>query len=204
MPLYLTEDFSYIVDMIDLLKLYYDIGIYDAITQHVVHVSEDDFFELQLIGLEYIAPIGYRCSVEEFKLLYRNTVFADTYAYDENDIQLASSPDMIEYYRLCRLYEHREGVEPEQNPYVVAAENYYKETLRATDSYFGAGFDDDHHTTMLYIETCPDCEYSVIEIIELIHDMLMYYTRQLPKLERDIRFGKFTFLPELPAYKGGD
>jgi len=204
MPLNLNEDFSYLVDTIDLLKLFYDIGIYDDVTRQIIDVNGDDFYELQLIGLDCVAPINYYYSVEEFRREYPNSSFADTDAYDDNNIQLFSSPEMLEYYRLCRLYEYREGIEPENNPYVIAADKFFKDIFRYTRTYFGADFDDNRYTRMLFIETCPECEYDMVEIIELIHDMLTYYTEQLPNLATDIRLGRFTFLPELPAHKGGD
>jgi len=199
MPLNLNEDFTYLLETLDLLKLYHDIGIYDAVTRNIFDVTAEDLYELQLIGLDCVAPISINYSVAEYRREYPNRVTDDTDMYDDNYIQLSGSPEMREYYRLCRLYEYREGIEPETNPYVIAADHYYRDVLASTRSYFGAGFDDDRYTQMLLIETSPECEYDMTEIIELIHDMLAYYAEQLPKLERDIKLGRFTFLPGLPA-----
>ena len=201
MPRNRYDDHSEILEAIDLLKFYFDIGIYDDVTSNIKKIDGFDNYELELIGLECVAPISTGYTAPEFHLVYKNIEIDDF--YEDNYIQLFSSPEMLEYYRLCRLYEYREGVVPEDNPYVVAADRYYRDVLRCTQSYFGAGFDDDHYTQMLLIETSPESEYEIKEIIELIHDMLTYYTEQLPKLDRDLKLGKLTFLPELPAHTGG-
>jgi hypothetical protein len=128
--------------------------------------------------------------IEEHGDIYECDHFHTAYSF--------SSPEMREYYRLCRLYEHREGIEPKDNPYVKKADDHYISVLRRTGGQFGAGFDSEIHITALYIETCPEWQYDVMEIIRAVRKTLDYYPEHLAELQRDMARAPFVFLPELP------
>jgi|GEM_PF-3371771 len=203
MPIDISEDHSFLIEVLTLLKVCHTAGIYDTMTEYISMVDGEDFYELQLLGLECVAPICRRLTPREFFLEYRNEQLDDDF-YENNEIWLFGSPEMLEYYRLCRLYEYREGVESEVNPYVIKADKYYDDVLIGVSSNFGVGFDDYHYTRMLLVETCYEWNFSTMEVIGIVRDMLEFYRQNLPKLDADLKLGRITFLPELPAYKGGN
>ena len=206
------REYEMILETLSLLKLYSDIGIYDAVVGTTERVNGDDYFEFEMTGLENIAPIFNMWQPGTQPDIYLDEEFI--YGDEDNEhlsdggcdhmLYSFSSPEMREYYRLCRLYEHREGIEIERNPYVKEAEDCFWEYVGLTQGYFGAGFDDDRHTKDILVEVCPENTCYYREIIELIYDTLEFYTMKVKELEREIRLGKPVWLPELPAHESGD
>lgn len=197
-------DYDFIIETLKLLRFYSDIGIYDAVVGESNIINDADYYEFELAGLDHVAPISSKHFVGD--------EYEDENAPDEGEffhsgclhtVYYYSSPEMIEYYRLCRLYEHREGIEPDENPYVKAADAHYIAGFQMCDGYFGFGFDSERYTHNLIIELCPENEYNARDIVAFIHSTLKYYAERLSSLERDIRLGKLVWLPELPAHKGG-
>ena len=213
-------DYWMILETLNLLRCFAEIGIYDAVVGDAEEISEGDYYEFELSGLENVAPIFSRlevgsgsCSggVDEDDMDDIDDIgdADDTYANlpcctgCAHPVYLLSSPEMREYYRLCRLYEHREGIEPKNNPYVKAADDYYTKEIQMCSEYCDADFDDNRHTRNLFIEMCPERSYEIREIIGLIHKMLEYYKNNVEELEREIYLGKPAWLPALPAHEGG-
>jgi hypothetical protein len=192
------NDFIYTLQM---LCMFRDVGIYNAATSEIDEITEDDYFELAERGIECSAPIFIRDDVpmggDEYEI-------KDTDLNEEIDhyhtLYRVSSPEMKEYYRLCRLIEYRGGIQPEDNPYVKEADKHYCDCLKMIYTNLWAGFDSNRHTTELVFELCPDYETDVITLIMVIIDTLKYYPAHLGELERDLRMGKPVFLPELPEH----
>jgi hypothetical protein len=65
------------------------------------------------------------------------------------------------------------------------------------------GFDDDHNTSKLVVEICPDEYHASFELIQAIHDTLEYYKEHLADISIEIMKGPPVVLPALPAPKGG-
>lgn len=199
-----------LINVLHMLKRYHDIGIYDAVVREAEFISEDDYYEFAELGAEHVAPIFDFEDVPLNEMTHESLIEEEC---AEQDIYLDahyhrvysfSSPEMREYYRLCRLYEYREKIEPEANPFVRRADSYYCQCLRMTNGYFGAGFDCEKHTTKLMIEVCPD-EYMIqCDLIEALHDTLEYYKEHLNALRLELLKGPPVFLPALPAPKGDD
>lgn len=200
------DDYIYILRT---LCLYRDWGIYDAVTRGIDELRDDDIYELYELGLDNAAPFARRedipmggdedritaeemAQMEEGGAIYECDHYHAAYSF--------SSPEMREYYRLCRLYEHREGIEPKKNPYVVNADDHYVSVLRQTNGQFGAGFDSELHTTELYIEICPEWQYDVMEIIWIVRKTLDYYVKYLPELQHEMAKTPFVFLLSLPEH----
>ena len=117
--------------------------------------------------------------------------------YHFHDVYSFSSPDMKEYYRLCRLYEHREGIEPEQNPYVRAADEYYTAALRMTEGQFIAGFDSEKRRPAAFFA----CFAPLLIVAELQDGTSNQQARSALKSGLVRRRGPLVFLPELPPAK---
>lgn len=194
-----------LLEMLMLIKYFYDLGKYDVLCGAVESVDEEDYYELILSGLESIAPI-YKHSQIATGEDGETIINADENDYGDHwhDLYTFSSPDMLEYYRLCRLYEYKHAIEPEKNKYVKSAEQSYCECLRSVSGSFYASFDSDRYTTKLWIEICPEDYGLGPDLIYCIHEALEYYTDSLSKLRCELMQGAFTFLPQLPAYKGDE
>jgi hypothetical protein len=198
------DDYLYILEA---LCRYRDWGIYDAVTRGMTELGEDDIFELYELGLDNAAPFTSRDDIpmggddsvvtaEEIAQVIEN---GEKYECDHyHTVYSFSSPEMREYYRLCRLYERREGIEPKDNPYVMSADAHYVSVLRMINGQFAAGFDSEIHTTSLYVETCPEWQYDTMEIIWTVRKTLDYYTEHLVELQREMARTPFVFLPVLP------
>ncbi|MDR3278145.1 MAG: hypothetical protein LBT12_05170 [Oscillospiraceae bacterium] len=196
--------FSEYITILEILKKFHELGIYGKVTRGMTELSEGDVCELVELGMDNAAPIAQRSEVpmggDDEPVTGEEDEDAECDHYHQ--VFHFSSPAMKEYYRLCRLYEYREKIEPEDNPFVKEADDHYCARLRATDGQFLAGFDSDYHTTELQIETCPEWYYNSVEIIIMIHDTLAFYTENLEQLARELRRGPLVFLPALPAWKG--
>jgi len=136
--------------------------------------------------------------------VYASVMSDEEYDPDDHwhDFTTYSSPEMREYYRLCRLYEHRCGISPKDNPYVTSADKHFSSCFLYIDGHFAAFFDDDKYTTKLCIEICPEEYGAGTELIYGIHETLAYYGEHLNELRRELMRGPFVFLPQLPAPKG--
>ncbi|MDR0863032.1 MAG: hypothetical protein LBN30_09720 [Oscillospiraceae bacterium] len=200
-----SSNYYALVEMLQLIRVIHDNGALDAL-RGISEVSEDDFLEIALTALENAAPI---CTMEEIPMTADEEPVPD---YEPGDTYIDcehwhtkcsfTSPEMLEYYRLCRLFEYREGIEPEDNIYVTEAEAHYVNCLRRAQGHYCAGYDDDRHTTRLVFESCPDYDYSLPDIVWEVRDTLAYYAENVNTLARDIALGRFVYLPALPAYKG--
>jgi hypothetical protein len=200
-----SRDFSDSLYLLEMLRYFHEIGIYEAVVRGTEEITFDDYYEFAELGLELAAPefdfervpLGDNCEplaenepraeyCEHYHLLYR-----------------FGSSELREYYRLCRLYEHRESITPEQNPFVQKADDYYCTCASAVNGYLWMGFDDDCHTSELVVEICRDEYYPTLELIEAIHDTLEYYKEHVIDIKLELLKGPPVFLPALPAPKGG-
>jgi hypothetical protein len=193
------------IQVLQTLCFFRDAGIYESVTEGMTVLDDNDIYELFELGFDAAAPITYR---EDIPMDGSDTpLTADEIAaldvYQECDhyhtVYHYSSPDMREYYRLCRLYEYREGIEPKDDPFVRFASDDYDSVIRQTYGQFCAFFDDDTYTTELMIEICPEWYYDPTEIIRAIIETLKYYDENLSVLERELAKTPFVFLPALPA-----
>jgi hypothetical protein len=198
-------DFSLELCLLQMLKYCHEIGIYEDVVRGAKEASGDDYYEFAELGLELVAP-EFKCE--------QIPIGDDHESLDEDGTEYAEcehwhllyrfgSPEMREYYRLCRLYEHRESMGPEQNPFVRNADNHYCRCASAVDGHVWIGFDDDRHTSALLVEICPDEYYASLELMEAIHDMIEYYKTHLGDIRLELTKGPPVFLPALPAPKGG-
>ena len=101
-------DFSEMLCLLETLKYYHDIGIYDKIVRGVKEVREDDYYEFADRGLEFVAPYF---DFEQVPMGNDHEVLADTETEEREEycehwhaVYRFSSPEMREYYLLCRLY----------------------------------------------------------------------------------------------------
>ena len=204
-----TRDYEYLMYTLRILKLFHDLGIYAAVTGGMNEVTEEDFYELADLGIENVAPIFRRdeVSMDEEENQMTEEALAQAEAQNQyyeghyHTIYRFSSPEMKEYYRLCRLYEYREGLEPKDNPYVNEADGHFIKWARSVSGYLWIGYDCDFHTTELVTETCPEEGYDQIDLIMAIHRTLQFYKDNLGRLKREINRNPFIFLPALPALK---
>ena len=172
-----------------LLKCLHSIGIYEKAVGNIKEISEDDYNDLAFRGMEHVAPIFEMEELSEDICCGGHTVYQ------------FSDPAVPEFYRLCRLYEHRHGIEPGKNPYVVEADDLYSELYRSAPSYFGAGYNDEVHIRELWIETCPERPLDERDIIELVHEMLEFYRSKVETLRSELLRGPVVYLPALPEHK---
>lgn len=172
------------------VKFLHDIGIYEESMKGIREISEDDYYELALRGLSSVAPVF------EIEELDEDVCCGGHVVYHFSD------PAIPEYYRLCRLYEHKYGIAPKENPYVKAADNYF---VRQYDSCcysdFGAYYHDEVHVREICIEICPERPVEEWELIELVYDMLEYYRREAETLRAELLRGPVVWLPALPEHK---
>lgn len=200
------SSFYTLMDLLKLVIFFHDIGIYHKVCAGMKEITEDHYYELMELGLEHIAPIFERDQIAEGE--DGNTVYASEVDYEEMDeshwheLRLFSSPDMLEYYRLCRLYELQRGIKPENNPYVKSASSNYSMCLNYISGNYFAAFDSEIHTSRLWIEYCPEDYGPQIDLIYCIYDVLSFYSENLNDLRRELLKGPFVFLPGLPAPKG--
>jgi len=209
MPYIKTRDYDTLMYTLRMLKLFHDLGIYAVITRGMSEVDGEDFYELADLGIEHVAPVFRRDEIpmdeQENQMTdeaYAQAVEQDQY-YDGHchTIFRFSSPEMKEYYRLCRLYEHREKLNPNENPFVREADRHYTGWARSVAGYLWIGFDSDMHTTELVTESCPENGYDQIDLIMAVHNTLQFYKDNLSRLKREISQDPFIFLPALPAPK---
>jgi hypothetical protein len=192
------------INLLKTLCFFRDVGIYNAATEGIQTLEGDDFYELLERGLDAAAPIARR---DEVPMGDFDTPLPegpeDEEIYEDCDhfhsVLHYSSPAMQEYFRLCRLYEYREGICPKDNPFVGFASDAYEKAIRMTSGQFGASFNDDTYTTELLIETCPEWCYDPMEIIQAVVETLKFFDENLPVLARELAKSPFLFLPELPA-----
>jgi hypothetical protein len=186
-----NEDFYYyeLMRCLRFLKSLHDFGIYYKTVGNIQKISEDDYYELVLRGLEHAAPIF---GVEE---LGQDVCCGGHVVYH------FSSPDILEYYRLCRLLEYQRGIEPKDNPYIVRADESFTNSCRNACSDFGACFNDDTHVREIQLEVCPECMVYEEELIEVVCEMLEFYHSELEKLRAEFLGKPLVWLPALPAHK---
>jgi len=204
-----TCDYDYLMYTLRALKLFQDMGIYAAVTRGMSEVDGEDFYELADLGIENVAPIYRRddVSMDEEENQMSDEDLAQAMEADEyydphyHTVYRFSSPEMKEYYRLCRLYEHREGLEPKNNPFVREANRHYTGCARSVSGDIWIGYDSDMHKTELVTESCPDYGFDQIDLIMAIHKTLQFYIDNLDHLKQEIGRNPFIFLPTLPAPK---
>ena len=172
-----------------LLKFLNDIGIYEKAVGNIRTISEDDYYELALCGMEHVAPEFY---AEE---LGEDVCCGGHIAYHFSD------PAIPEFYRLCRLFEYKHGISPERNPYAAKADDAFTHYCMYTNSSFGVRYNDEVHVREIIIETCPEYLFEEIEVIELIYCMMEYYRSELETLQAELQSGHAIWLPALPAHK---
>jgi MoaA/NifB/PqqE/SkfB family radical SAM enzyme len=176
-------DYEFLIHVLRALKLFHDIGIYSVVTSGMQSVNIDDFYELADLGIECVAPLFQREDVamdaeetpitdEELAQAVEEDQYCDGHCHI---VYRFSSPEMMEYYRLCRLYEHREGLEPKDNPFVKEADRHFSGWAMSVSGYLWIGFDSDIHTTQLVTESCTDQDYDRMDLITAIHKTLQFY-----------------------------
>jgi hypothetical protein len=180
----------WLIRCLHLLKFLFDIGKYDDCVSGIREICEDDYLELALRGLEHVAPVFH---VEEL---------GEDVCCGGHTMYYFSDPAIPEYYRLCRLYEHKHGVAPEENPYVKNADDALISYYYGISSDFGISYNDDIHVREICIETCPERPVDEWEIIELIHNTLEYYRSEVETLRAELLKGPVVWLPALPEHIG--
>jgi len=175
---------------LQLLKMFHDIGIYEGAAGDIKEITGDDYYELILRGFESVAP------AYEMEELGEEVCCGGHIRYHFSD------PSLVEYYRLCRLYEFRQSISPEDNPYVIKADNYYVSCLENTSGAFGSDYDDERHPKEIWIETCPEREAYEHEIIELVHNVMEFYRSEVETLRAELLRRPVVWLPALPPHIG--
>jgi len=173
-----------------LLKLLHGIGIYGRAVGGITEITGDDYYELALLGLEHVAPI------------YSAEDLGDEWCCGGHTVHRFSSPAMTEYYRLCRLYEHRHGTTPGENPHVARADDHYARCLHNARGSFGSSYEDEKHPRGIWIETCPEHYACELELIALVHSLMGFYSAGAEALRMELLRGPAVYLPALPAPGG--
>ena len=171
------------------LKFLNDIGIYENAVGNIERISVDDYYELALRGLEHVAPEFYAEELGEDFCCGGHTAYH------------FSGPAIAEFYRLCRLYEYKHGVAPDDNPHVRRADKALSSFYMQIGGNFGIGYNDDVHIRELIIEICPEHPYDEMEIIWLVRRTLEYYRNELETLQAELQNGPAVWLPALPPHK---
>ena len=179
-----------LINCLRLLKLLHSIGVYEKAVGSIQEITEDDYYELALLGLEHVAPVF---DVEEL---------GDEVCCGGHTVYHFSDPAIPEYYRLCRLYEHKHGIEALIDPYVIKADEMFRHFCNDAVSSFGACFNDEVHIRELLIEICPEQLADEMEIIEIIYNMLGFYRIEVERLRSELLSGPMVWLPALPPYVG--
>ena len=191
--------------VIELLKLYHDIGIYEAVVRTTTQITEEQWYEFVELGLEYVAPVTW-----EDELFFVDQTQSWVTAQELDQLGLESdnyptrliyftSPEMQEYTHLCRLYERREGIGPKDNPF----EHRVRRHARLHCGYVlnaWLGFADD--AIALVTEISPEDYFDPISLITNIYNMLLFYTEHLWELRVAILSGPVSFDLALPAPRG--
>ncbi len=172
---------------LQILKLFHDIGIYEKAAGNIRKIGEEDYMELFLIGIEHVAQIY---DIEEL---------GEEVCCGGHTVYHFSDPALLEYYRLCRLYEYRESVTPQENPYVIAADRYFVSRLNSTEGNFGAYYNDNVHIREICLEVCPEHPIDEYEFLVLVYDTMEYYRREVVALQSELARGPMVMLPALPA-----
>jgi len=172
-----------------LVLFFYDIGIYEEAVGDIKEITEDDYFELALRGISSVAP------------LYDMEELGEDHCCGGHVVHHFSDPAIPEYYRLCRLYEYKHSITPEENPYVVEADKHYILCLNNTNGEFATNFDDEKHPKEIWVETCPERYAYEHEIIELVHEVLAFFRAKVEDLRAELLRGPVIWLPALPPHK---
>ena len=196
-----------LIEILWMLKTYHDAGIYDVVVRGTETITEDDYYEFSDLGLENAAPLTtrkefiYDNESDEW-IAMRNLDNFDGYEEEyPHNFYTYSSPEMREYCRLCRLYEYREGIPPEQNPYHRRAHTHAAMYMRRVGNVW-IGFTDDDSGNEMYVETSSEMGYDAAEVVNCIHHVMAYYRENLNALRLELLRGPWVFLPALPAAKG--
>lgn len=180
--------YYFLIQCLRLVKLFHEIGIKKTVGD-IGEITEDDYLELALRGLEHVAPD------------YMQEELGDDVCCGGHVMHWFSDPAVPEYYRLCRLYEFKHSITPEENPYVTAADDFYVFCLNQTSGGFNSNYDDERHPRAIWIETCPERCDNEYEIIVLVHNVMEYYKATLETLRAELLRGPLVFLPALPEHK---
>ena len=193
--------------VIELLKLYHDIGICETVLRTTAQITGEHWYEFAELGLECVAPVTW-----EDELFYVDQTQSWVTAQELDQLCLESdnyptrliyftSPEMQEYTHLCRLYERREGIRPEDNPF----EHRVRRHAQLHCGYVinaWLGFSDD--VIALVTEISPEDYFDPVELITNIYNILMFYPDHLWELRLAILSGLVSFDLALPAPKGVD
>jgi hypothetical protein len=181
--------YFFLMQCLRLLKKFHEIGIYEKAAGNIREIAEDNYYELALRGLEHVAPIY---GIEEL---------GEDVCCGGHVVHSFSDPAMPEYYRLCRLYEYKHSIAPNENPFVSKADEYFIECLNQTTGDFGSDFDDPEHPKALWIETCPERRACEFGLIDLVHGLMGFYRSEVESLRLELLRGPFVYLPALPEHK---
>lgn len=202
--------FYELMEALHLLKFFHEIGIYEKVAAGVREIEDEDYYEFLQSGWEQIAPDfdmhyiyltenGDWVTEDEIEQMNEND-----YSDYPNTVYHFSSPQMREYYRLCRLYEHRHSIGPEANPFVKKAARHIDDCVNQVHGCFGVSFDDDRYARELLIEFTPEDSYVTPDLILAIHETLEYYREHVNALRLEMLKWPPVFLPALPAAKGSE
>ena len=180
----------YIIQALRIVKFFHDIGKFEDAMKHYTWIESDDLPELFMNGMQYLAPF------HESKDLGEDVCCGGHYQYRFSD------PALIEYFRLCRLYELRHSITPKDNPYVKKADDDFVECCKNVGGDFGAYYDNDDHPREVQFETCPERPVDEFEFMVCIHNVLEFYRKEVKTLQKEMMRGPMVFLPALPAPKG--
>jgi hypothetical protein len=200
-----NPDFSEMMHLLEMLKIYHDIGIYEEVVRDAEEATEDDRYEFSELGIECVAPM-FR--FEEVPMGGDEEPLSEDEALSGycdhcHSIYRFASPEMKEYHRLCRLYELRESISPEQNPFVKDAHDFCRMCANRVEGWLWMGFDGDAHASELAAEICQDEFYDSLGLIMAVHETLEYHKVRLDDIRLEILKGPPVCFPALPAPKGG-
>jgi len=184
----MSHTYAPVIYSLRLLKLFHEIGIYEYAADDIEEIGEDDCYDIAMRGLENVAP------------LYDIEELGEDCCCGGHVLHCFSDPAMPEYYRLCRLYEHRHSITPEENPYVAKADDRYGILLCHVGGSFASDYDDERHPRWIWIETCPEHYTSEYDMITLVHGMMEFYRTESAALQAELQKGPPVWLPALPPH----
>lgn len=114
-----VRDASRVFELVYLYKLLYDSDRLEAYAAYATYVDEEADIDACLHALDALS----------------DAVWGHYSDYSQTETMYFSHWDIMEYYRLCRVYGKRFGVKLRDNPYCNRAEEYVRSLLHQPGCY---------------------------------------------------------------------